>query len=58
MASPSRCECEHIDHDDGPGHKYGAAFLCLTAVKTDYGTFAMCDDCRRAGHGFPSREVN
>lgn len=46
-----RCECEHADHfDGGPAHPYGNP-PAITTVKTSYGTFAQCAECRREGHG-------
>lgn len=50
------CQCEHTAHiaeramtpNGNPGHRYGVNFFDtnLTTVKTPYGTFRVCRDCR------------
>lgn len=56
------CECEHAAHGGpdfpaqthtphgNPGHDYGAKFYTLFPVKTDYGTFRVCQDCKTDCH--------
>jgi hypothetical protein len=48
-----QCECEHAAHFDRRGHNYGDVRNCQP-VSTTYGTFALCDGCRRAGHMQPT----
>jgi hypothetical protein len=57
-----KCECEHKSHfddelDDSTGrvtaassHLYSEA-EAVAVVKTEYGTFHMCQDCVTKGHG-------
>lgn len=49
MAMAQRCQCEHAAHFDRRGHDYGIIRNC-ERIKTAWGTFALCDGCRRAGH--------
>jgi hypothetical protein len=51
------CQCENAAHfhdapaltpNGNPGHKYGQRFTHgLVAVVTEFGTFAVCADCRK-----------
>lgn len=43
-----KCQCEHASHfDDGTGHPYGEdRGADVAAVRTAYGTFGMCSECR------------
>ena len=50
----SQCQCEHICHMDherrspngNPGHRYGTEFYNPVTVKTAYGPFSVCLDCK------------
>jgi len=53
--SLSSCQCEHTAHTEhtmtpngNTGHRYGVSFFphFLVSVKTKYGTFQVCNDCR------------
>ena len=49
------CECENLAHmkselrtpHGNPGHKYGQEFFIVVGVVTPYGTFLVCEDCRK-----------
>lgn len=65
-STPARmCRCEHADHwPVTPGHfasgekprtvprahAYGAFGPDVQPIRTDYGTFECCAECRAAGH--------
>lgn len=38
------CECEHVKHFEGDGHKYSEC-EAEVAVKTEYGWFKVCRKC-------------
>lgn len=50
IGDPLRCTCEHEQHFDGSGHAYGVP-LATGSVKTIYGTFRVCDECKTL-HGW------
>lgn len=51
----ARCVCENSDHFDSSkgehpvAHPYGHVCEDVEPVKTDYGTFEVCKECRE-GH--------
>lgn len=46
--SVHKCECEHISHFDRHSHQHDRdrLFDNLIRVETDYGVYAVCEDCR------------
>lgn len=56
----NECQCEHECHfGDLLHHAYGAKMpdFQTAVVRTSWGRFVMCDNCREAGHMIPYLEV-
>lgn len=47
------CDCEHHSHaPDGNGHDFCVDALGIETIRTIYGTFHVCAECR-ASHPYP-----